>query len=145
MNDIIGLFFVIFSCKAGMEIYLFYDTDNLHVFLLIMIFTDLILFVHLLVVKYKLQGISAHILRELEGGDTVELQEFPPSDDVPSHEININESLCCICAFNKRNIVFKPCSHSVTCISCSNRILKSNNKCPLCRNHIKERIFYYTP
>lgn len=39
---------------------------------------------------------------------------------------------CVICRSNMRNVIFNPCNHLATCITCSkNRLL--GNKCPLCR------------
>ena len=39
---------------------------------------------------------------------------------------------CVICRSNMRNVIFNPCNHLATCITCSkNRLL--GDKCPLCR------------
>ncbi|CAF1166402.1 unnamed protein product [Adineta steineri] len=43
---------------------------------------------------------------------------------------------CLICSDNKRDILFQPCSHIVTCHSCANRV----KKCLLCKESIQTRI-----
>lgn len=39
---------------------------------------------------------------------------------------------CVVCQNNVRNVVFSPCNHLATCITCSKNPLL-NKKCPLCR------------
>ena len=39
---------------------------------------------------------------------------------------------CVVCHCNVRNVIFSPCNHLATCISCSKNPLL-NKKCPLCR------------
>lgn len=58
---------------------------------------------------------------------------------------NDSESVVCqICMCNKRNIVFIPCVHSVSCIKCTKELIKSTNKCPICNTKIKDSIFYFS-
>jgi len=55
---------------------------------------------------------------------------------------NIETKLSCtICLTNMRNVVFHPCNHLATCITCSKHPLL--NKCPLCRKTYEKttRIF----
>jgi hypothetical protein len=49
---------------------------------------------------------------------------------------------CVVCQTNIRNMVFNPCNHLATCISCFKNPLL-NNKCPLCRKRFESatRIF----
>jgi len=42
---------------------------------------------------------------------------------------------CKICYSEKRGIVFFPCAHFVTCITCSGQL----NRCPICRKNIESR------
>jgi len=46
------------------------------------------------------------------------------------------ESLCCVCQENERCIVFKPCGHICTCVTCC-KIIK---ECPLCRKSISDKM-----
>ena len=48
---------------------------------------------------------------------------------------------CVVCQTNMRNVVFVPCNHLATCISCSKSLSKT---CPLCRGQFtsKNRIFF---
>ena len=43
-----------------------------------------------------------------------------------------NKISCVVCQSNVRNVVFSPCNHLATCITCSKNPLL-NKKCPLCR------------
>lgn len=53
-----------------------------------------------------------------------------------------NKITCVVCHSNMRNVIFNPCSHLATCISCSKNPLLGN-KCPLCRKTFQNtaRIF----
>lgn len=46
---------------------------------------------------------------------------------------------CVVCLIHMRNVVFSPCNHLATCITCSKKL----DKCPLCRKPCdsKNRIF----
>lgn len=46
---------------------------------------------------------------------------------------------CVVCQTNVRNIVFRPCNHLATCISCFKNPLL-DKKCPLCRNRFQDAI-----
>lgn len=48
---------------------------------------------------------------------------------------------CVVCQSNVRNVIFKPCNHLATCITCSKHPLLK--KCPLCRKVFEstDRIF----
>lgn len=50
---------------------------------------------------------------------------------------------CVVCQCNMRNIIFSPCNHLATCISCSKNPLLGD-KCPLCRKLFNNtiRIFF---
>jgi hypothetical protein len=43
---------------------------------------------------------------------------------------------CLVCSDNKRDTMFQPCSHIVTCHSCANRV----KKCLLCKENVQTRI-----
>lgn len=66
------------------------------------------------------------------------------SKDIPCKEDDSTELVCKICATNLKNIVLLPCSHSSTCSECTNKLLSSTNKCPICRQDIQNTIFYFS-
>ena len=47
-----------------------------------------------------------------------------------------NESYCIICLDNKKNIVFLPCAHFVSCMECG----LSMKNCPVCRTKIQATV-----
>ena len=49
---------------------------------------------------------------------------------------------CVVCQSNVRNVIFNPCNHLATCISCSKNPML-NKKCPLCRKKFENttRVF----
>lgn len=51
-----------------------------------------------------------------------------------------DENLCEACLTNQKNTIFLPCMHSYTCEDCSLSVRLAGNKCPLCREKIKETI-----
>ena len=53
-------------------------------------------------------------------------------------EVQMSDFLCCVCLNAKRDIVFNPCHHHVTCGGCCIRLLKQeDSKCPICRSEIE--------
>jgi len=56
------------------------------------------------------------------------------------NELRSNQDLCCICLKAKKAVVFLPCRHHCTCRECSNRVLTTDDKCPLCQGKIEQRI-----
>jgi hypothetical protein len=83
----------------------------------------------------------------------------PNEEDEPTPNLNIEENIkdknickilkeleikitCVICQSNMRNVVFNPCNHLATCITCSKSPLLKT--CPLCRSSYtsKSRIFF---
>ena len=50
------------------------------------------------------------------------------------------DNLCEICCTNPRNTFFLPCKHSYTCQECAILIRSKNDKCPICRQSIKDSI-----
>lgn len=44
---------------------------------------------------------------------------------------------CVICFDKKKSIVFSPCGHYCTCDECAKIIMRSKNKCPICRAVVK--------
>jgi hypothetical protein len=43
---------------------------------------------------------------------------------------------CLVCSDNKRDTLFQPCSHIVTCHSCASRV----KKCLICKENVQTRI-----
>lgn len=69
------------------------------------------------------------------------LNESPPNESkVDLKRIKIFEDTdspeCVICCVDKKEIVFDPCGHFYTCVSCSQKI----KVCPICRANINNRI-----
>ncbi|KAF4669411.1 hypothetical protein FOZ61_004174 [Perkinsus olseni] len=52
-----------------------------------------------------------------------------------------DESLCVVCQTELRTVVLMPCRHMCVCTRCSERL---GSECPLCRDHIKERLKVFT-
>ncbi|XP_054152841.1 baculoviral IAP repeat-containing protein 3-like [Oppia nitens] len=62
--------------------------------------------------------------------------QTPPSVEIQqSHQQN-NKMLCKICYENVMEVVFLPCAHQISCIRCSQRLLK----CPYCRANVTKRL-----
>lgn len=53
---------------------------------------------------------------------------------------NQENKLCEACLTNVKNTIFLPCTHSYTCEQCAVNVRIMGNKCPLCRNIIKDII-----
>jgi len=51
--------------------------------------------------------------------------------------------LCCICQTNYRNVLFMPCTHTSTCVECSQRLVSGTKLCPICRGTIGQAISYH--
>ena len=49
-----------------------------------------------------------------------------------------NDNVCLVCLDNPKNIVLKPCSHMCICHVCAEPMLRTGQKCPICRSDIKE-------
>jgi len=53
-------------------------------------------------------------------------------------EVQMSDFLCCVCLNAKRDIVFEPCHHHVTCGACCTELLKKEKPtCPICRSDIE--------
>lgn len=50
---------------------------------------------------------------------------------------------CKICMDNEVKVAFNPCGHMSCCISCSERIIKSTKKCPMCNTPTQSAIRIY--
>lgn len=61
-------------------------------------------------------------------------------DDIPEQKIKMDKIYeteeCVICMENDNEVVMYPCGHFCMCKSCSDQIIKTTNKCPLCRKQI---------
>jgi hypothetical protein len=82
--------------------------------------------------------------RETVDEERETVDEISNCKDTLSLDSDDDSIICQICRLNRRNIVIIPCSHSVTCYTCSQKIVKTNNKCPICRSEIKNTIFYFS-
>jgi len=56
---------------------------------------------------------------------------------VSSLEVQMSDFLCCICLNAKREVVFNPCQHHVTCGNCCVQLLKKKSACPICRTTVE--------
>lgn len=56
-------------------------------------------------------------------------------DEIPITE---NDDTCIICYDNKKSVIFLPCAHLNTCTNCAKLILLEKQRCPICRNEIRE-------
>jgi len=59
------------------------------------------------------------------------------------NELISDQNSCCVCLKEKKAIIFLPCKHVCTCNECSNKLLRVDNKCPLCQIRIEQRIEPY--
>ena len=59
---------------------------------------------------------------------------------VSSLEVQMSDFLCCVCLNSKRDVVFNPCHHHVTCGACCVELLRNKPKCPICRANIDSYI-----
>lgn len=65
-------------------------------------------------------------------------KELAKKVDIEDHLPEISADLRCkICFVRKSNVAFLPCKHVAVCMHCS---LWIDDKCPICRGEIKERI-----
>lgn len=49
-----------------------------------------------------------------------------------------SDNVCLVCLENKKNIILKPCSHLCICDVCAEPMLKTGQRCPVCRSKIEE-------
>jgi len=56
------------------------------------------------------------------------------------NELRATQDLCCVCMERKKSVVFLPCRHQCTCEECSDQLLTSINKCPMCTWEITQRV-----
>ena len=50
------------------------------------------------------------------------------------------ERMCVVCTFRRRDTLFVPCSHLVTCQECAQNV----SECPICRQRIESRTRVHT-
>jgi hypothetical protein len=55
-------------------------------------------------------------------------------------ESTIGDARCAICMDEEKDQLFLPCKHVACCHSCSSKIMKAKQECPLCRAPIKQVI-----
>ena len=63
-------------------------------------------------------------------------------DEVVYSSEDNSKVICNICFTNRRNVLYIPCRHMISCNSCS---LKMDKKCPYCCQDINEFINVYLP
>lgn len=68
--------------------------------------------------------------------NNVELEQYNDLENEATSSSSI-ETKCKICLDRKVNIVFLPCKHAAVCSQC---VFGLNEKCPICRENIKEKI-----
>lgn len=78
--------------------------------------------------------------------DDCKCEECEKNSDIKKENLKVQMNVkdletkitCVVCQSNTRNVIFRPCNHLATCISCSkNPLLK---KCPLCRKVFETKI-----
>lgn len=95
---------------------------------------------------------------EIPSQNVFELTDEIPSQNVYGHtspmmppiladhnqKLDIDEkSSCLICMNQTKNTLFMPCRHLSACYDCTKIITSTSNKCPICREDIKETILFY--
>ena len=89
--------------------------------------------------QFFLESVDELFIKELKDNTYSTVDD--ESKDVSTE---IEEQKCILCETNKKNIVFIPCSHSLSCVGCSKKIIQHSNCCPICRTTIDNRVFYYS-
>lgn len=69
-----------------------------------------------------------------------DLQALKAADTSETQPTVSEESACKVCFSKKSSVIFLPCRHVAVCNSCS---LWIEDKCPICRSEIKEKISLY--
>jgi len=80
--------------------------------------------------------------QKMSGGEDKNKKDHKDEEAPEGTDENL---ICTICKFNKRNVLLLPCTHTSTCIACTEEIKISDNLCPICRIAIKQAITYYRP
>lgn len=84
---------------------------------------------------YEQSGIPSQNYTEQQGNFIISHNQSNPSVTAP----NSLTGICKICYTNSIELVFLPCGHSVSCLSCAQRLFN----CPCCRERITTRIRTY--
>lgn len=69
-----------------------------------------------------------------------ELQALKAAESTETLPSVSEDSACKVCFAKKSSVIFLPCGHVAVCSSCS---LWIEDKCPICRSEIKEKISLY--
>jgi hypothetical protein len=60
-----------------------------------------------------------------------------------SHTEVVTHERCCICLTNERNVLFLPCRHICSCLTCNASNAQRIANCPICRTSISSTIHVY--
>ena len=61
----------------------------------------------------------------------------PSSLPLPDSQQDLEDTdLCIICMDCPSTVVFEPCQHVLTCISCCEKVMAKDALCPLCRSSV---------
>lgn len=71
--------------------------------------------------------------KNLSNAVSNESQQNQPSSKIEPADLSMDE--CLLCSEQKRDTVFKPCGHVVSCEACGSRI----KKCLICRESVSSR------
>ena len=87
---------------------------------------------------YRMEQLEKAAWREKPPG----LSETPRLVEIAARlsliEVQMSDFLCCVCLNAKRDVVFNPCHHHVTCGACVTKLLRQEDpKCPICRSEIE--------
>lgn len=70
------------------------------------------------------------------------------NNEIEEFDINLNdkiimniyedkdETLCCICFTNEKDVVYSTCGHYCSCYECAVLVKNTQGKCPICRSKI---------
>jgi hypothetical protein len=86
------------------------------------------------------QDIFRNFLEEYGADNQSQIPQIPQNTEVGELPTNFkiytneDEPDCIICYSNKKELVYVPCGHYITCIACDNNIKK--RVCPMCKTTI---------
>lgn len=82
---------------------------------------------------------KAYTLVTVFGGENEEVGDKNTDKNIEEYGRESNP-LCSVCFYKRPNCLFLPCKHYGMCYQCSKTLQNSTNKCPLCREVVKEII-----
>ena len=78
---------------------------------------------------------------------TIQTSDMSSSDcDEDNSDVILDQRpLCCVCLeVRETTMLFYPCRHAKTCQRCTQQLLETCNKCPICRATIGDCIQIFT-